>query len=74
MSPFYNFTPVIPDNVKDIEYPTLKELVEEFVQHYGNKSEEEFDASSWDDESYSITFLFEFFIINLENYDWNLIL
>ena len=49
MSPFYNFTPVIPDNVKDIEYPTLKELVEEFVQHYGNKSEEEFDEDS-DDE------------------------
>ena len=40
MSPFYNFTPVIPDNVKDIEYPTLKELVEGFVKLYENSSEE----------------------------------
>ena len=59
MSPFYNFTPVIPDNVKDIEYPTLKELVEEFVRHYGNTPEEEKDDFDLEDAVQNIVSLWD---------------
>ena len=59
MSPLYNFSHVIPDHVKDLEYPTLKEMVEEFIRHYGNTTEEELDDFDLEDAVQNIVSLFD---------------
>ena len=59
MSPLYNFSPVIPDHVKDLEYPTLKEMVEEFIRHYGNTTEEELDDFDLEDAVQNIVSLWD---------------